>query len=473
MREEQGLGPDPKRMRLAEIFSSNKSTDFEVLVKGWVRSIRRGKKWSFVVLSDGSSFGDLQVVVDGGLATYDRLKEASVGASMSVRGKIVESPGKGQSLEMQALEVEVIGLADESYPLQKKGHSLEFLREKAHLRPRTKTLSAVFRLRHTFSLATHRFFHAKGLYLLHSPVITGLDCEGAGEMFRVTAWDLENPLPRDEKGALDFSKDYFGSAAYLTVSGQLSAECFAQGLGGCYTMGPTFRSENSQTARHLAEFWMIEPELAFCDLEELADLAEDYLKEMIRSSFEECEEELNFLHGRYAPDLTDELKKMLDAQVRRISYAEALDILKKSKESFEFPVAWGKDLQTEHERFLTEKHFKAPVIVVDYPKEIKAFYMKQNDDGRTVRAMDFLVPGVGELMGGSQREDDLDKLRARMEELGMKAQDYGWYLELRRFGTTPHSGFGLGLERALMYLSGMGNIRDVIPFPRFPGHVGF
>ena len=450
-----------KRTTIRGILQGKAAEAEDVWVKGWVRSMRKTKKFSFIMLNDGSCQGDLQVIADSQLDSYSGLQETGVGAALAIRGHLVASPGQQQALELQALEVAVIGSVEPDYPLQKKGHSLEFLREKAHLRPRTKTLSAVFRVRHALSMATHQFFHSRGFYYLHSPIITALDCEGAGEMFQVTA-------PHDP--------DYFGQPTFLTVSGQLSAECFAQGMGACYTFGPTFRSENSNTPRHLAEFWMIEPEMAFCDLAELAQLASDYLRFMVESALVECADDLAFLHGQYAPHLPDQLQKFLhgtEQTLPLLPYAEAVEILQASGETFEFPVAWGKDLQTEHERFLTEKHFKGPVIVADYPKEIKSFYMKQNDDGKTVRAMDFLVPGVGELMGGSQREECPHKLRQRMQELGMVEEDYWWYLELRRFGTTPHSGFGLGIERAVMYVTGMGNIRDVIPFPRTPRNAKF
>lgn len=437
-----------ERTSLRAIFSGQWPLS-RILVKGWVRSVRRGKKLSFIMLYDGSCFEDLQIIADGHL----NLEGVGVGAALAVQGDLVESQGKGQGLEVQAHSLTVVGAVDEDYPLQKKGHSLEFLREKAHLRPRTRTLSAVFRVRHALSMATHQFFHQREFYYVHSPIITGLDCEGAGEMFRVST-----------------DHDYFGIPTYLTVSGQLSAECFAQGMGACYTFGPTFRSENSNTPRHLAEFWMIEPEVAFCDLSGLTQLASDYWNWLVQFTLQECERELAFLHRQYAPNLPRQLPARKFTQ---ISYAEAIQILQGSRREFSYPVAYGKDLQTEHERFLTEEHFKQPVIVVDYPKEIKAFYMKQNDDGKTVRAMDFLVPGVGELMGGGQREEDPARLRQRIRELGMGEKDYQWYLELRRFGTTPHSGFGLGLERAVMSLTGMTNIRDVIPFPRTPRNARF
>ena len=461
-----------ERVLIKELFSPQ-FLDCEVLIKGWVRSIRQAKRFSFIVINDGSSFRDLQVVADASLESYQQTQGAGVGAAMVIRGTLVESRGKGQSVELMALELELVGPVDGDYPLQKKGHSLEFLRTKAHLRPRTRTMSAVFRVRSCLSYATHQFFRQRGFYYLHSPVISALDCEGAGDLFRVTTLELEGKLPRNAEGGIDFEQDYFAQPSYLTVSGQLAAECFAQGMGSVYTFGPTFRSENSHTPRHLAEFWMIEPEMAFCDLSELAGLASEYLKCLVGTALAECGEELAFLHQQYAPELGGELQRMVDSQVVTISYADAVKILCQGGAKFEYPVAWGRDLQTEHERFLTEKHFKCPVVVVDYPLELKAFYMKQNSDGQTVGAMDFLVPGVGELMGGGQREEDDCKLVRRMGELGMNAQDYWWYLELRRFGSTPHSGFGLGLERAVMYVTGMANIRDVIAFPRTPRNVGF
>ena len=449
----------PQRSSIKEILAGKKEGT-QVFIQGWVRSIRITKKFSFIVVNDGSCFSDLQIIADSTLETYPQVCASGVGAALCVTGVIVKSRGQNQAFELQAKTVQVVGGVDEDYPLQKKGHSLEFLREKAHLRPRTKTLSSIFRVRHTLCFATHRFFHDRGFYYLNAPIITGLDCEGAGEMFQVIS----------DGGR----EDYFGHPAYLSVSGQLSAECFAQSMGACYTFGPTFRSEKSQTPRHLAEFWMIEPEVAFCDLDGLTQLASDYFQALIQSALDECSEELEFLHSQYAPHRTAQLQQIVTGRsVEVMSYGEAIDILQRSGKSFEFPVKVGKDLQTEHERYLAEEHCKGAVIVVDYPKEIKAFYMKQNHDGQTVRAMDFLVPGVGEVMGGSQREDDEGKLRQRMGELGLKEEHYWWYLELRRFGTTAHSGFGLGLERAVMYVTGMPNIRDVVAFPRSPGNAKF
>jgi asparaginyl-tRNA synthetase len=446
----------------------------EVTVKGWVRSLRKSKTFGFLSLNDGSCFGCLQAVIDDSLPNNDEVFKLLTGASVAVTGIVVPSQGKGQSIELQAKRVEIIGQADETFPLQKKATTLEFLREHAHLRVRTNTFGAVFRVRHALAFATHRFFHERGFYYMNAPIITGSDCEGAGEMFRVTTLPLD-ALPRTTDGQIEFAADYFGRATNLTVSGQLEAECHALGLGAVYTFGPTFRSENSNTTRHLSEFWMIEPEVAFADLDEVATLATDYLKYMITFALDHCAEDLDFLQQRYQPGLRAMLELVRDAAFVKITYSEAIAILEAAaaKEKFQFPVAWGADIQTEHERYLTEKHFQLPVIVTDYPKAIKAFYMKQNDDGKTVRAMDVLVPGVGEIIGGSQREDDLAKLLTRIREMGLREEDYWWYLDLRRFGSAPHAGFGLGFERAVMYITGMANIRDVIPFPRFPRSADF
>ncbi len=451
----------------------NNLVDTEVLIQGWVRTIRNSKKFSFIVLNDGSCQENLQIVADSSIESYNEVLSSSVGAALSIKGKLVQSPGKGQSIEMQALEVKLEGGVDDDYPLQKKGHSLEFLREKAHLRPRTNTFAAVFRVRSALAQATHKFFDERDFYYLHSPIVTGSDCEGAGEMFNITTFNLENELPRTDKGEVDFSKDYFGKPTHLTVSGQLSAECFSQSLGSVYTFGPTFRSENSNTTRHLSEFWMIEPEVAFCDLDGVADLAVDYIKYMINYCFEKCSSELDFLHKLYNKNLTNDLKAVLNSDFVKLTYTEAVEILKASNEKFEYDVEWGADLQTEHERYLTEKHFKAPAIITDYPKDIKAFYMKQNDDGKTVAAMDVLMPGVGELIGGSQREESFEKLSQRMKEMNLSEQEYWWYLDLRRYGSSIHAGFGLGFERMVMYMTGMSNIRDVMPFPRSPKNAEF
>ncbi|MDD0852818.1 asparagine--tRNA ligase [Halobacteriovorax sp. GB3] len=447
-----------------------------VTVKGWIRSIRNSKKFSFMVLNDGSYQDSLQIVIDADLENYEEVASLLTGSSVSVTGKVVESGGKGQSVEMQAESIHIYGKTDESYPLQKKGSSLEFLREKAHLRARTNLFGAVFRIRHELAQATHKFFSDRGFYYLNSPIITAVDGEGAGEMFKVTTLDLEN-LPKDDKGNVDYSKDYFGKDVSLCVTGQLEGECHALGLGSVYTFGPTFRSENSNTKRHLSEFWMIEPEVAFADLDEVADLAADYIKFLVAWALEKCEKELNFIWGIPFSDVDKSHRSVLenvrDSEFLKITYTEAVEILSKTNVKFEYPTEWGKELQTEHEKYLTEEHFKKPVIVTDYPADCKAFYMKQNEDGKTVRAMDVLVPGIGEIIGGSQREEDLDKLIKKMDEDGMEKEGYWWYLELRKFGTAPHSGFGLGFERAIMYITGMPNIRDVIAFPRTPKSCDF
>lgn len=455
---------------------SERAINQEVHVMGWIRSIRKGKKFSFIVINDGSSQGNLQVVADAAIAGYEEVTSMQTGAAVGFIGVVVESGGKGQSVEVQATSAHVFGAVDESYPLQKKATSLEFLRENAHLRIRTNTFGAVFRVRHALAMATHEFFSKRGFYYLNSPIVTGVDAEGAGEMFNVTTLKL-NDLPKTEKGEVDYSKDYFAKETSLCVTGQLEAECFAMGLGKVYTFGPTFRSENSNTPRHLAEFWMIEPEVAFADLEEVADLATDYVKHLIDHALKNCQEELEFLKNREGSTIDDThletLKHVRDAKFVKITYTEAMEILSKSGEKFEFPTTWGAELQTEHERYLTEKHFKLPTIVTDYPKDVKAFYMKLNPDGKTVRAMDVLVPGIGELIGGSQREDSLELLEKRMEAMNMHKDPLWWYLDLRRYGSVPHAGFGLGFERAVMYITGMTNIRDVIAFPRTPRNCDF
>ena len=447
----------------------------EVTISGWVKSTRKKKSFSFIVLNDGSNQSGLQVVADAQIPGYEEATNALTGSSLSITGKIVASQGVGQNLEMQALSLKLLGLADETFPLQKKATSLEFLREKAHLRSRTNTMSAVMRIRSSLAFATHSFFNARDFIYLHTPIITGSDCEGAGEMFKVTTLNLEN-LPKDEAGKIDYKKDYYGRDTGLTVSGQLNAETYACGMGRVYTFGPTFRAENSNTPRHASEFWMIEPEVAFFDLDDVANLAVDYIKHLINHALKNNLEDLTFLQSRYKEDLVSSLTKVVNSPVNKITYTEAINILQKAKAEghpFDFSVEWGSDLQTEHERFLSEKTFDGPVIVTDYPKAIKAFYMKQNPDGKTVRAMDVLVPGVGEIIGGSQREENYDKLLNRINELGQKVEDYWWYLDLRKYGTVPHSGFGLGFERAIMYITGMQNIRDVIAFPRTPGNAEF
>jgi asparaginyl-tRNA synthetase len=445
-----------------------------VIVKGWIKSLRQSKKFSFMVVNDGTTQKDLQIIVDGTLSNYEDVTKYTLGSSVEVEGLIVASQGK-QPVEMQAKRVHAFCINAEDYPLQKKETSLEYLREIAHLRSRTNTFSAVFRLRHVLAQATHEFFTNESFTYLHTPIITASDAEGAGEMFRVSTLHLDN-LPRNEKKAIDFKQDYFGRETFLSVSGQLEAETFAVGgLGRVYTFGPTFRSENSNTARHLSEFWMVEPEAAFNTLEDNAQLATGYVKHLIRRAIEQCPDELEFLSSRYAPENLKMIEHVMNSPFETVTYTNAINILTEVSKThkFDFSVQWGMDLQTEHERFLAEQYFKRPTIVTDYPKEIKAFYMKQNDDGKTVRAMDVLVPGVGELIGGSQREDNYEKLVRRMEEMKMDVQNYWWYLDLRKYGSVPHAGFGLGFERAVMYISGMSNIRDVIPFPRTPKNAEF
>jgi asparaginyl-tRNA synthetase len=445
-----------------------------VQVRGWVRTRRDSKGgFSFIELNDGSSFGNLQVVADGKLSNYEAdVLTLTVGSSVVVEGELKASQGQGQSTELAASALRVMGLASATdYPLQKKQHTFEKLREWAHLRPRTNTFGAVTRVRDRISFATHEFFHQEGFVLVHTPLITASDGEGAGQMFRVTTLPLDQ-LPM-VNGKVDTSKDFFGKSAYLTVSGQLEGEAYACALGKIYTFGPTFRAENSNTSRHLSEFWMIEPEAAFYELADNMGLAERYLKFMIRETLEHCAEDMDFFEKRIQPGLLASLQLVLDKPFVHMSYTEAVEVLSKCGEKFEYPVSWGTDLQSEHERYLTEKHVQGPVILYNYPKEIKSFYMRLNDDGKTVAAMDVLVPGVGEIIGGSQREDRLDVLVARMEASGLKAEDYWWYLDLRRFGSVPHAGFGLGLERMVQYTTGMANIRDVIPFPRTPGSCEF
>ncbi|MBQ7639624.1 MAG: asparagine--tRNA ligase [Bacteroidales bacterium] len=440
----------------------------EVLVKGWVRTKRGNKNVAFIALNDGSTINNLQVVCDPTAFDEELLKKVTTGACLSVTGKLVESVGSGQAVEVQARTIEVLGTADpEIYPLQKKGHSMEFLREIAHLRPRTNTFGAVLRIRHAMAFAIHKYFNDRGFFYLHTPLITASDCEGAGEMFQVTTLDPENP-PRGEDGKIDYSQDFFGRHTSLTVSGQLEGELGATALGNIYTFGPTFRAENSNTPRHLAEFWMVEPEMAFYDVNDLMDLEEDFIKYLVRYALENCADDLAFLNKMIDPELIDRLKSVIDTEFVRLTYTEGIDILLKSGQKFEFPVSWGVDLQSEHERYLVEKHFKKPVILTDYPKDIKAFYMKQNDDGKTVRGTDVLFPKIGEIIGGSERESSLEKLTRRIDELKMDTTNLWWYIDTRRFGTCPHSGFGLGFERLLLFVTGMANIRDVIPFPRTP-----
>jgi len=444
-----------------------------VLVKGWVRTKRGSKNIIFIALNDGSTINNIQVVADVSLFDEELVKDITTGSCLSVKGILVESEGKGQNVEIQALSIELYGTCDpETYPLQKKGHSMEFLREIAHLRPRTNTFGAVLRIRHAMAFAIHKYFNERGFYYLHTPVITGSDAEGAGEMFHVTTLDLTN-IPLKKDGSVDFSEDFFGKQTNLTVSGQLEGELGALALGEVYTFGPTFRAENSNTPRHLAEFWMIEPEMAFYDLTDNMDLAEDFLKYLIRYALENCREDLTFLNNMINKGLLDRLQFVISNDFVRLTYTEAVEILEKASRKWEYPVGWGRDLQAEHERYLVEEHFEKPVILTDYPKSIKAFYMKQNDDGKTVRAMDVLFPGIGEIIGGSQREEDYTRLLNRIRELGLPEKDLWWYLETRKFGTAPHSGFGLGFERMIVFITGMANIRDVIPFPRTPKNAEF
>ncbi len=461
-----------KRVTLKEIFVGG-LVDCDALVKGWVRSVRKSKNFSFIVISDGSYQNNLQIIADGALSNYDEISSMLTGTCVSIKGKLVPSGGN-QAVEMQATEVEILGAVDTTYPIQKKGASLEFLREIAHLRPRTNLFGAVFRIRHALSMAVHQFFDQRGFYYLHSPIITAQDGEGAGEMFKVSTLDF-NDMPRDEKGEIDFSKDYFGKQTGLTVTGQLEGECYALGLGSIYTFGPTFRAENSNTTRHLSEFWMIEPEVAFADLDEVADLARDFVKHLIGHALDHCRPEIEFLAkwNKDSKGLIETLEHVRASDFERITYTEAVEILEKSGKKFEFPTEWGAELQTEHEKYLTDIHFQKPVIVTDYPAACKAFYMKQNTDGKTVRAMDVLVPGVGEIIGGSQREESYEKICARMDDLNMNKDEYWWYLDLRKYGSAPHGGFGLGFERMLMYVTGMSNIKDVIPFPRTPKNAEF
>ncbi len=434
-------------------------------VGGWVRSVRASKAFGFIVLSDGTYFSPLQIVYHDSLENFAEISKINVGAALIVRGTLVETPEAKQPFELQAEEVTVEGASTPDYPLQKKRHTLEYLRTMTHLRPRTNTFQAVFRVRSLAAYAIHRFFQERGFVYVHTPLITGSDCEGAGEMFQVTTLDLNN-VPRKEDGSVDYSKDFFGKPTNLTVSGQLNGETYAMAFRNIYTFGPTFRAENSNTTRHAAEFWMIEPEIAFADLLDDMRLAEDMIKYIISYVLENAPEEMAFFNQFVDKGLLDRLHHVLTSDFGHVTYTEAIQLLEPHNDSFDYPVHWGSDLQTEHERFLTETIFKRPVFVTDYPKEIKAFYMKLNPDGKTVAAMDCLVPGIGEIIGGSQREDNYDTLLARMKELGLKEEDYGFYLDLRKYGTARHAGFGLGFERCVMYLTGMANIRDVIPFPR-------
>ena len=462
-----------KRSRIAKILTGD-DVGAKVTVEGWVRTKRESKGgFSFIEVNDGSCMSNLQVIAEENLPNYrDELLKLQTGCALRVTGTVVASPAKGQRVELRAEAIDVLGWSDpETYPLQKKRHSFEFLRTIAHLRPRTNTFGAVARVRNAVSFAIHTFFQERGFIYVHTPIITGSDCEGAGAMFKVTSLDLEH-VPTAE-GRVDFSKDFFGSQANLTVSGQLEAEVYALALGDVYTFGPTFRAENSNTPRHLAEFWMVEPEMAFCDLDGNVELATDFLKFVFSYVLDHCREDMEFFNRFIDPSCIDTLEKLISQDFKRLTYTEAVELLSKSKEAFEFPVDWGSDIQAEHERYLCEKVFHGPLVLTDYPRTIKPFYMKVNEDGKTVRAMDVLVPKIGEIIGGSQREDVYDTLLERMKELNINLDSYWWYIDLRRFGSVPHSGFGLGFERLVQFITGMANIRDVIPFPRTPGNVSF
>ena len=463
-----------KRSKVKDLLKANPGQ--EVLAKGWVRTKRGNKQIKFIALNDGSTVNNIQVVAD--MANFDEalIARITTGASISVTGNLIESVGSGQAVEIQAREIEVLGECDPvRYPLQKKNTSLEYLRTVAHLRPRTNTFGAVLRIRHAMAFAIHKFFNDKGFVYLNTPLITESDAEGAGDMFQVTTLNLEN-VPKKDNGTVDFSKDFFGKKTCLTVSGQLEGELGATGVGEIYTFGPTFRAENSNTPRHLAEFWMIEPEMAFYDINDNMDLAEEFVKYLVQYALDNCADDLRFLNDKYDDGLIERLKSVLGIEFQRVTYTEAVEILEeavRNGQQFEYPVHWGTDFQSEHERFLVEKHFGKPVILIDFPKDIKAFYMKQNEDGKTVRGMDVLFPKIGEIIGGSEREASLEKLEQRIDELNMSRKNLEWYIDTRRYGTVPHSGFGLGFERLLLFVTGMANIRDVIPFPRTPKNAEF
>ncbi|MBO7301319.1 MAG: asparagine--tRNA ligase [Bacteroidaceae bacterium] len=463
-----------KRTRISDLLKS-KEHGTEVNVKGWVRTRRSSKQVAFVALNDGSTINNVQVVIDTEKFDEELIKQFTTGACLSVNGMLVESIGGGQSVEIQATEIELLGACDSTYPLQKKGQTMEYMRTVAHLRPRTNTFGAVFRIRHNMAYAIHKFFHDKGFYYFHTPIITASDCEGAGQMFQVTTMNLYD-LKKDEEGSIKYDSDFFGKQASLTVSGQLEGELAATALGAIYTFGPTFRAENSNTPRHLAEFWMIEPEVAFNDIIDNMELAEEFIKYCVQWALDNCMEDITFLNNMFDKELIERLRSIVNTEFVRLTYTEGIKILEEAVaggHKFEFPVYWGVDLASEHERYLVETHFKRPVILTDYPKDIKAFYMKQNEDGKTVRAMDVLFPKIGEIIGGSEREADYDKLLARVEEMNIPMKDMWWYLDTRRYGSCPHSGFGLGFERLLLFVTGMSNIRDVIPFPRTPNNAEF
>ena len=455
-----------------DLYRSTPADGSKIAVSGWVRTVRDSKAFAFIEMNDGSFFKNLQIVLDESVPDFREVVKVTLGSAICVEGTLRLTPEMKQPFELKADKVTIVGMADPSYPLQKKRHTVEYLRTQAHLRPRTNLFSAVFRIRSVAAQSIHRFFGERGFVYVHTPLITASDAEGAGEMFRVTTLDAGNP-PRDDKGNVDFKEDFFGKPANLTVSGQLNGEAFCMAFRNIYTFGPTFRAEKSYTQRHAAEFWMIEPEIAFADLEDDMELAEAMVRYVIGDVMERCPEELEFLNNFVDKGLIERLTHVRDSDFARVSYTDAIEILKNSGEQFEYGAYWGMDMQTEHERYLAEKHFGRPVCVFNYPKEIKPFYMKQNDDGKTVAAVDVLVPGIGELIGGSQREDSLEKLTARMDELGLDKDSYWWYLELRKFGSAPHSGFGLGFERLIMYLTGVSNIRDVLPFPRTTGSAEF
>ncbi len=463
-------------IRIKDALAGKTDIGTEITIRGWVRTRRDSKAgFSFINVHDGSCFDAIQVVAPGELANYeDEVKRLTSGCAVECSGTLVESGGRGQQYEIQATAVTVVGWVDDpdTYPIQPKHHTFEFLREVAHLRPRTNTFGAIARVRHATAQAIHRYFHERGYLWINTPIITASDAEGAGEMFRVSTLELAN-LPYNENGSIDFSQDFFGRETFLTVSGQLNVEGYCQALSNVYTFGPTFRAENSNTPRHLAEFWMVEPEIAFADLDELANVAEEFLKYVFAAVIEECPDDMAFFEKRIEPEAISRLQAVIEAPFVRLEYKEAIEILKNADQDFEFAANWGLDLQTEHERYLTEKHFKAPVVVMNYPTEIKAFYMRLSDDGRTVAALDVLAPGIGEIIGGSQREERLSVLERRMKELDLDTEHYSWYLDLRKYGSVPHAGFGLGFERLVNYITGMTNIRDVIPYPRVPGRADF
>ena len=462
-----------EKVSVKRIFrESEKFMGKNVELSGWIKTIRASNAFGFIELNDGSFFKNIQVVFEASLDNFKDIADLGTGSAIKVRGEVVESEGAKQPFEIKAEQIVVVGKADEDFPLQKKRHTFEYLRTIAHLRPRTNAFSAVFRVRSLIAYAIHKFFNERGFVYIHTPIITGSDCEGAGEMFRVSTFDFDK-IPRKDGGKIDFSKDFFGKETNLTVSGQLAVENFCPAFRNVYTFGPTFRAENSNTQRHASEFWMIEPEISFADLRDDMDLAEEMLKFIISFVLENAPEEMEFFNNFISKGVVERLEFVVDSDFGHITYTEAVEMLKKSGKKFEYPVEWGKDLQTEHERYLTEELMRKPVFVTDYPKDIKAFYMRNNDDGKTVAAMDLLVPGVGEIIGGSQREERYDKLVSRIEEMGLNKEDYWWYLDLRRYGTNPHAGFGLGFERAVMYITGMQNIRDVIPFPRTPRNAEF